>query len=94
MSQAIWFELYQSLLTDAVFETIPCEKSPTIARLFKVAACYIEFRRALKIPYTEFPMSIWDHYYLQRSIFLKSTGTTDNTLLIEKVLFTSTSALF
>ncbi|KAK4515465.1 Pyr_redox_2 domain-containing protein [Mucor velutinosus] len=93
MSRAIWFELYQSLLTDAAFETLPCEASPIIARLFKVAACYIQFRLALNIPYTEFPMSIWDHYYLQRSIFLKSTGITDNTLLIEKVVFTSAGAL-
>ncbi|GAN10627.1 hypothetical protein MAM1_0378d10171 [Mucor ambiguus] len=94
MSQAIWFELYQSLLADAVFETLPCEESPIMARLLKVIACYIQFRLALKIPYTEFPMSIWDHYHLQRSIFLKSTGITDNTLLIEKMVFTSTCALF
>ncbi|KAL9558718.1 hypothetical protein MBANPS3_000765 [Mucor bainieri] len=94
MSQAIWFELYQSLLEDAVFETAPCEKSPIMAKLFKLAACHLQFKLALKIPTTEFPMSIWDHYHLQRSIFLKSTGFTDNTLLIEKMVFTSTCALF
>ncbi|KAF1798488.1 hypothetical protein FB192DRAFT_1391756 [Mucor lusitanicus] len=94
MSQAIWFELYQSLLADAVFETLPCEESPAIARLFKVAACYIQYRLALNIPCTEFPISIWDHYYMQRSIFLKSTGITDNTLLIEEVVFTSTGTLY
>ncbi|CAO0802851.1 unnamed protein product [Mucor circinelloides] len=94
LSQATWFELVQSLLSDAVFETLPCEESTTVVRLFKVAACYIQFRLVLKLPHTEFPMSIWDHYYLQRSIFLKSTGITDNILLIEKVVFTSTCVLY
>ncbi|CEP14197.1 hypothetical protein [Parasitella parasitica] len=93
MSQAVWFEIYQSLLSDAVFETLPCEKSPIIAKLFKVAACYIQFRLALKMPHVMFPVSIWDHYNLQRSIFLKSTGIIDNFLLIEKVVFTSTCPL-
>lgn len=94
MSQAIWFEIYQSLLSDAVFETLPFEGSPTIVKLFKVAACYIQFRLTLKIPHTDFPMSIWDHYYLQRSIFLKSTGITNDIPMIEKMVFTSTSALY
>ncbi|KAI8637576.1 hypothetical protein BD408DRAFT_447495 [Parasitella parasitica] len=92
MSQAVWLEIYQSLLGDAVFEVFPCEQSPTIAKLFKVAACYIQFRLALDMHNVDFPVSIWDHYYLQRSIFLKSTRTIDSILLIEKVVFTSTCA--
>ena len=94
MSQAIWFEIYQSLLSDAVFETFPFEESPTIIKLFKVAACYIQFRFALKISHTNFPISIWDHYYLQRSIFIKSTGITNDIPIIEKMVFTSTSASY
>ncbi|KAI9487565.1 MAG: hypothetical protein EXX96DRAFT_553778 [Benjaminiella poitrasii] len=93
--QATWFEMYQCLLDNAVFETVPFTESPTFQRLFKLSACYIQYRHLSLTPYVEFPLSIWDHFYLQRSLFLKSIdkleNNADDLAMIEKVIFTSTS---
>ncbi|KAI7899565.1 uncharacterized protein BX663DRAFT_520471 [Cokeromyces recurvatus] len=95
VGQATWFEIFQCLLDDAVFEASPCAKSISFQRLFKMLACYTQYRQLPSIPYVKLPLSIWDHFYLQRSIFLKSIGELENNIpdltLIEKVLFTCTS---
>jgi hypothetical protein len=93
MAQACWFEMYQTLLNDSVFETIPFENSVSVQKLFKLSACYILMNTHLEGSTTEFPMAIWDHYYLQRSIFLKSIGIRkqDTDLdRLEKLIFTVT----
>jgi hypothetical protein len=93
MAQASWFEMYQTLLNDAVFETATFEDSVPIQKLIKVSACYILLNIHLKTPLSDFPISIWDHYYLQRSIFLKSIGILEQDTSLhrsEKLIFTAT----
>lgn len=93
MTLASWFEIYQTLLNDVVFEAVLFEDSASIQKLVKVSACYILLNVQLKDFSAEFPLSIWDHYYLQRSIFLKSTGIWEkDTSLnrLEKIIFTAT----
>ncbi|KAI8987694.1 hypothetical protein BDF20DRAFT_851720 [Mycotypha africana] len=100
----VWFELYEDVLKQIVFESKPYKESPYIQKLIKLAACYLQFRFMLKTDNIcqqqeddrILLKAVWDHYYLQRSVFLKSIKDEQLQLekqtelrWVEKIVFTS-----
>ncbi|ORE09468.1 hypothetical protein BCV72DRAFT_61120 [Rhizopus microsporus var. microsporus] len=95
--EATWLQTYVQLFQDLAFEQVPMEESRSAHALFRYAACLIQCRIQLDftLPSTLFQRA-WDHFYMQRSIYMKSLAdqakldrAKRDLILLENVVFTS-----
>ncbi|KAG1258672.1 hypothetical protein G6F68_008625 [Rhizopus microsporus] len=95
--EATWLQIYVQLFQDLAFEQMPMEESRSAHALFRYAACLIQCRIQLDftLPSTLFQRA-WDHFYMQRSIYMKSLAdqakldrAKRDLILLENVVFTS-----
>ncbi|RCH89217.1 hypothetical protein CU097_011105 [Rhizopus azygosporus] len=95
--EATWLQIYVQLLQDLAFEQMSMEESRSAHTLFRYAACLIQCRIQLDftLPSTLFQRA-WDHFYMQRSIYMKSLAdqakldrAKRDLILLENVVFTS-----
>ncbi|KAG1457171.1 hypothetical protein G6F46_007406 [Rhizopus delemar] len=94
MIEMNWAQIYTEHLNNIVFESVHCPQSRSAHSFLKTAACLIAYRERFGLANVSIFQRIWDHFYLQRSIYLKSITDTDKFELYQQDLQLLENAVF
>ncbi|KAG1373016.1 hypothetical protein G6F61_010542 [Rhizopus arrhizus] len=94
MIEMNWAQIYTEHLNNIVFESVHCPQSRSAHSFLKTAACLIAYRERFRLANISIFQRIWDHFYLQRSIYLKSITDTDKLELYQQDLQLLENAVF